>query len=214
MPGSTTTSLLTPKMHTGASVLSDYSTSISKSSYPAPTAPFKNLAQKTTGASSTINSSSYSSSGYLRNMRSGIQQVSAFEPSGSKIATIYASQLRKGDLHHKPIIAGPDQFNGPNRPPFPYIPGDDLKRPPHIPSNLPPSRPNYSQENTIKPFCPHNDTGPITSTDIVEHIGNAEFGSALRDTAAHPTVQKVVESTVEIAQNVLKTIGEEINKVD
>ncbi len=64
-------------------------------------------------------------------------------------------------------------------------------------------------QNSYFVGCPHNDRGEITSTDIAEHIGNAEFGSAARDFVELPEVQAAVEVASEVAVDVLDAIGNE-----
>ncbi len=51
-------------------------------------------------------------------------------------------------------------------------------------------------------ICYHNDRDGISFDDIIEHIGNGEYGSAWRDAKDKEEIQ-------EIAISVLETIGAE-----
>ena len=93
-----------------------------------------------------------------------------------------------------------------------------IKNPGQLPGPLPappalnkpePSDP-LSKIRPLPPFCPHNGRGPVTTDDVLEHIGNQEYGSALRDMKESRAGQAAIAGV----SNVLKAIGDEVLRDD
>lgn len=59
-------------------------------------------------------------------------------------------------------------------------------------------------------MCAHNGRGETTAMDIVEHIGNQEFGSAGRDAWESSQGQAVRE----VVKEALQEIGDSMNRED
>ena len=58
-------------------------------------------------------------------------------------------------------------------------------------------------------ICYHNDREGISYDDIIEHIGNAEYGSAWRDAKEKEEIQEMIADITDVAKSVLETIGKE-----
>lgn len=66
----------------------------------------------------------------------------------------------------------------------------------------------FKENAAIHLVCNHNDRGDTSLLDVVEHVGNGELGSALRDVIESPAF----DTASEIANNALEIIGEELLK--
>lgn len=58
------------------------------------------------------------------------------------------------------------------------------------------------------PLCPHNGQDGISVTDVAEHIGNGEYGSAGRDFVESDWGQQAIQGV----QDAVQTIGDEMQK--
>lgn len=58
--------------------------------------------------------------------------------------------------------------------------------------------------------CVHNGGSDITAADIAEHIGNHEFGSAIRDVAQ----TDVGKAAIDFGKDVLDAVAKEVNRDD
>ncbi len=66
-----------------------------------------------------------------------------------------------------------------------------------------------AKDADVTVICYHNDRDGISYDDIIEHIGNGEYGSAWRDAKEKDEIQEVLSDIKEIAFSLLETIGDE-----
>ncbi len=150
---------------------------------------FSGLAQRTNSVSAGIPESALAASRYMARkapIQSGVQRGKpGFQGEKGRESSLIPKSIFPASVDRSkgkfPI--------GPDRPPLPVGP-DSTDRP------KPP------------PFCPHNGSEDTTISDILEHIGNGDFGSAIRDAVESSAGQDAIQGVADAVQ----TIGNEMTK--